>query len=92
MKRLIASDPRADADRRRKADLVQAVVHLHADALDLKQLGPQRDQQRQREVEVWRRDDTGAWSATTYGPDADVVLDSVALTLPMDLIYEDSGL
>ena len=47
---------------------------------------------RRRAVEVWRRDAAGAWTATTYGPDDGVVLDSVALTLPMDLIYEDSGL
>ena len=47
---------------------------------------------RRREVEVWRRDAAGTWTSTTYGPSDDVVLDSVALTLPMDLIYEDSGL
>jgi Uma2 family endonuclease len=47
---------------------------------------------RRREVEVWRRDAAGAWTSTIYGPADDVVLDSVALTLPMDLIYEDSGL
>ena len=47
---------------------------------------------RWREVEVWRRDDAGTWTATTYGPGDDVALASVALTLPMDLIYEDSGL
>ena len=47
---------------------------------------------RRREVAVWRRDDTGAWSSTTDGPRDDVALTSVALTLPMDLIYEDSGL
>ena len=47
---------------------------------------------RRREVAVWRRDAAGAWTSTVYGPADDVVLDSVALTLPMDLIYEDSGL
>ena len=47
---------------------------------------------RRREVAVWRRDAAGAWTPTSYGPTDDVVLDSVALTLPMDLIYEDSGL
>jgi Uma2 family endonuclease len=47
---------------------------------------------RRREVELWRRDDTGAWTATTYGPDGDVKLDSLTLELPLDLIYEDSGL
>jgi Uma2 family endonuclease len=47
---------------------------------------------RRREVEVWRRDAAGAWTSTIYGPADDVVLDSVALTLPMVLIYEDSGL
>src|SRR5438874_98031 len=47
---------------------------------------------RRREVEVWRRDAAGAWTSTSYGPGDDVVLERVALTLPMDLIYEDSGL
>jgi Uma2 family endonuclease len=47
---------------------------------------------RRREVEVWRCDAAGTWTATTYGPAEDVVLDSVALTLPRDLSYEDSGL
>ena len=47
---------------------------------------------RRREIEVWRRGDTGLWTAPTYGLGSDVALDSVALTLPMDLIYEDSGL
>ena len=47
---------------------------------------------RRREVEVWRRDAAGAWTSTSYGPADDVALESVALTLPMDLIYEDSGL
>jgi Uma2 family endonuclease len=47
---------------------------------------------RRREVTVWRRDEAGTWSATTYGPGEDVVLESLALVLPMDLIYEDSGL
>ena len=47
---------------------------------------------RRREVEVWRRDDAGTWNLTTYGPGDDVALESVPLTLPMDLIYEDSGL
>ncbi len=48
-------------------------------------------EQRRREVEVRGRDDTGAWTLMTYGPTDDVVLHSLALTLPMDLIYEDSG-
>jgi Uma2 family endonuclease len=47
---------------------------------------------RRREVEVWRHDESGTWIATIYGPEVDVVLTSLALTLPMDLIYEDSGL
>jgi len=47
---------------------------------------------RRREVEVWRRDDAGTWTPTTYGPDSDIALTSMTLTLPMDLIYEDSGL
>jgi len=45
-----------------------------------------------REVEVWRRDGTGAWAGATYGPGDDVALDILALSLPMDLIYEDSRL
>jgi len=45
-----------------------------------------------RAVQVWRRDDTGLWTPASYGPAGDVPLTSVALTLPMDLIYEDSGL
>lgn len=50
---------------------------------------------RKRAVTVWRRDEAdgvGLWSAATYTPGYDVALESVALTLPMDLIYEDSGL
>lgn len=47
---------------------------------------------RRREVAVWLRDDSGAWTLTTYESGEDVALTSVALTLPMDLIYEDSGL
>jgi len=48
-------------------------------------------EQRRREVEVRSRDDTGAWTTATFGPADDVVLHSLALTLPMDRIYEDSG-
>ena len=48
-------------------------------------------EQRRREVEVRGRDAAGPWTSTTYGPADDVVLHSLALTLPMDLIYEDSG-
>src|SRR5919197_3200338 len=40
---------------------------------------------RRRAVEVWRRDAAGTWSLTTYGPGDDVALESVVLTLPMDL-------
>jgi Uma2 family endonuclease len=47
---------------------------------------------RQRQVEVRRRDDGGTLTSTTYGPGQDVPLTSLALTLPVDLIYEDSGL
>lgn len=47
---------------------------------------------RRREVEVRRRDEDGAWTSTTYRQGDDVMLESIALTLPMDLIYEDSGL
>ncbi len=47
---------------------------------------------RRREVEVWRHDGTGAWAGVTYGPGDDVALDILALSLPMDLIYEDSRL
>ena len=47
---------------------------------------------RRREVEVRRRGDIGTWTATTYGPHDDVVLESAAITLPMDLIYEEIGL
>jgi len=48
-------------------------------------------EQRRREVEVRGRDAAGTWTSTTYGPADDVVLHSVALTLPMGLVYEDSG-
>jgi len=41
---------------------------------------------------VWTCDDAGTWTATTYGSGDDIALTSVALTLPMDLMYEDSGL
>jgi len=41
---------------------------------------------------VWRRDETGAWAGATYGPGDDVALDILALSLHMDLIYEDSRL
>ena len=47
---------------------------------------------RRCEVEVWRRDAAGAWTSTIDGPADDVALESVPLTLPMGLIYEDSGL
>jgi Uma2 family endonuclease len=47
---------------------------------------------RRREVEVWRLDDAGTWTATTYGPGDAVALTSVDLSMPMDSIYEDSGL
>jgi len=47
---------------------------------------------RRRKVEVWTRDDAGAWTATTYRPSDDIALTSVAVTLPMDLGYEDSGI
>jgi len=41
---------------------------------------------------VWSRDDAGTWTAATYGPGDDIALTSLSLTLPIDLIYEDSGL
>jgi hypothetical protein len=41
---------------------------------------------------VWRLDDAGTWTATTYGPGDAVALTSVDLSMPMDSIYEDSGL
>ncbi len=47
---------------------------------------------RRRKVEMWTRDDAGTWTATTYGPGDDIALTSVAVTLPMDLVYEDSGI
>ncbi len=47
---------------------------------------------RRREVEVRRREAAGTWSATTYRPGDDIRLDSMGLTLPMDAIYEDSGI
>jgi Uma2 family endonuclease len=47
---------------------------------------------RRREVEVWHRDDTGRWITTVCGAGNNVALTSLALTLAMDVIYEDSGL
>jgi Uma2 family endonuclease len=47
---------------------------------------------RRRAVEVWRVDEAGAWLATSDGPVEAITLTSVAVTLPMDLLYEDSGL
>jgi Uma2 family endonuclease len=47
---------------------------------------------RRRAVAVWRRDDAGVWTDVTYGPDGDITLTSLDLTLPVGLIYEDSGL
>ncbi len=47
---------------------------------------------RRREVEVRRLDNSGMWVAATYGQGDNIMLESIALLLPMDLIYEDSGL
>ena len=47
---------------------------------------------RRRAVEVWRLDEVGTWLATLYGLDEAITLTSVAVTLPMDLLYEDCGL
>ena len=47
---------------------------------------------RRCEVEVWRCDPGGIWSATLYGPGQDVVLTSVSLSLSINAVYEDSGL
>jgi len=46
---------------------------------------------RQREVEVWRREESQAWRRTAHAPGEDIVLASVPLTVSMDLLYEDSG-
>ncbi len=46
---------------------------------------------RRQEVEVWRREEKDVWSAQVYGAGDAVVLLSHALTLPIELIYEDSG-
>jgi Uma2 family endonuclease len=47
---------------------------------------------RRRGVEVWRRDAGGIWTNTLYGPGQDAALASVSLMLPIDAVYEDSGL
>lgn len=46
---------------------------------------------KQKAVEVWRRDDAGQWTMTSYGPGQDVSLQSVSATMSLDRIYEDSG-
>jgi Uma2 family endonuclease len=43
-------------------------------------------------VEVRRRDDAGLWTSATFGPGDTVTLASIALTMSMNEIYEDSGL
>ena len=51
---------RADLDRGGEADLVQAVVDLGGDALDVEQLAPERDDEREREEAVGDRGAEGA--------------------------------
>ena len=45
----------------------------------------------QRQVQVWRREDAGNWTSRTYTSDEAVALASLDVVLPMDVIYEDSG-
>ena len=47
---------------------------------------------KRRDVEVRRRIDTEDWTVLTYCPGSEVTLESVGLTLSLDVIYEDSGL
>ncbi len=47
---------------------------------------------KRRGVEVWRRTEDDIWTVISYGPGAEVTLESVSLTLTLDQIYEDSGL
>ncbi len=102
---VVTCDPRDDAPRRDWIDYPTLVVEVLSPSTerydqgdkfeDYKAIPTFREymlvEYRRREVEVRRRDAAGMWSATTYGPGAAVPLTSVALTLPMDLIYEDSS-
>lgn len=47
------------------------------------------DQER-RWVEIYRRNETG-WSADIYAPEDDITLESAALHITMDTLYEASG-
>ncbi len=103
---VVTCDPRDDAPRRDWIDYPTLIIEVLSPSTERHDRGDKFEgyktiptfreyvlvEYRRREVEVWTRDDTGAWTATTYGPGDDVVLASVALTLPMDLIYEDIGL
>ncbi len=103
---VVTCDPRDNAPRRDWIDDPTLVVEVLSPSTERHDRGDKFEgykaiptfreyvlvEYRRREVEVWRRDDAGTWAPTTYGPGSDVTLTSVALTLTMDLIYEDSGL
>jgi Uma2 family endonuclease len=70
--------------------------HDRGDKFDgYKQLASLREylliESRRREAELWRRDDAGSWSRTGYAPSEEIALQSLPLTISMDLLYEDSG-
>ena len=83
--------------------LVVEVLSLHTERHDrsdkfdgYKQLASLREyvliDSRRWAVEVWRLDEAGVWRPIVYGPEEAVALTSVAVSLPLDLLYEDSGL
>jgi len=103
---VVTCDPRDNAPRRDWIDYPTLIVEVLSRSTERHDRGDKFEgykaiptfreyilvEYRRREVEVWTCDDAGTWTATTYGSGDDIALTSVALTLPMDLMYEDSGL
>jgi len=78
----VLSESTAAYDRGRKFELYQQLPSLQEYLL----VEPER-----RHVDLFRKGSDGLWVLHPAGPEGEVTLASVALTLPLDQIYEDVG-
>jgi Uma2 family endonuclease len=79
----VLSPTTADYDRGDKFEMYRAVEALEEYVL----ISADREA-----VEVRTRQANGAWQRTTFGPGEEIVLSTIAVTLPIAVIYEDVDL
>lgn len=79
----VLSPTTADYDRSDKFEMYRAVAALEEYVL----ISADR-----QAVEVRTRQANGTWQRPTFGPDEDVVLSTIAVTVPIAVVYEDIDL